>query len=392
MSDRFPEPKIARDFLTKKVIVPTDRWDDLKWGEHAHAFTVAHSAEANVLDEIHGLLNTAITEGKSFGDFKGQMLDLMAEKKWYGGNGHGPDEKDYKNWRIGVMYDTNMRTAYAAEHYRKQLQGAELRPVWVYQSQLTGDNRRPEHAALHDKAFRYDDPFWDTYYPPNGWGCQCFVTTKSEVGAERDGITAGDSGSETLPPIDPTWAYNPGREALAPNFNKYQNLPQDALKQVYANYHKSMDKTRLTGGEFKTLVRRTSAKDYQYANVNYQVGNLETERFEAMRKGGVPDSKIMCTDKQLVHGTGEKRKGQKIPERLFDELYELFQKPEAIYEESVQNKLYIVFHFVKDTKDGNKLKVLLHQIGLGKNTTALQVRTMGYSQYEYTDAMYEKIW
>jgi hypothetical protein len=257
---------------------------------------------------------------------------------------------------------------------------------------MTGDNRRQEHIALNDKAFRYDDPFWDSYYPPNGWGCQCYVTTKSESGAEQDRIVVGDSSGETLPEIDPTWKYNPGHEALAPNFNKYQNLPQDALGQVYAKYHQSMDNTRLTGSEFKTLVKRTSAKDYQHANVNYQVGNLETERFEAMRKSGVPDSKIMCIDKQLVHGTGEKNAAQKIPERLFDELYELFQKPEAIYEEAVQNKLYRVFHFVKDTKDGKKLKALLHQINLGKSATALQIRTLGYAQYEYTGAQYKKIW
>ncbi|MDR2446066.1 MAG: phage head morphogenesis protein [Treponema sp.] len=86
------------------------------------------------------------------------------------------------------MYETNMRTAYMQAQYRKQLQGAELRPIWMYQSQLAGKNRRREHIALHGKAYRYDDPFWDTCYPPNGWGCQCYVTTKSEAGAERDGI------------------------------------------------------------------------------------------------------------------------------------------------------------------------------------------------------------
>jgi hypothetical protein len=285
-----------------------------------------------------------------------------------------------------------MRTAYSAEHYRKQLQGADLRPIWVYQSKMVGDNRRQEHIALNDKAFRHDDPFWDSYYPPNGWGCQCYVTTKSESGAERDGIVVGDSSGETLPEIDPTWKYNPGREALAPNFNKYQNLPQDALKQVYAKYHKSMDNTRLTGGEFKTLVKRTNEADYKPLNVEYQVGNLERERFEAIRKKNVPDSKIMSTDSQLKHATSDKNAGQKIPERLFDDVYELLQEPEAIYEEAVQNKLYRVFHFVKDMKDGKKLKAILHQTTLGKSATALQIRSLGYAQYEYTGAQYEKVW
>jgi uncharacterized protein with gpF-like domain len=385
-------PQKAIDFLSKKIKVETEDWDDLKCGEHAHAFTVAHSSGANILDAVFGLMNTAVAEGVSFQEFRSGMLDTMKDKGWYGGAGHTEKEEKYTNWRIGVIYDTNMRTAYSQAHYREQLEGTRLRPIWVYNSQLTGENRRQEHVALNGKAYRHDDLFWDTYYPPNGWGCECYVTTESEYSAEKAGITTGDSSKDTLPEIDKTWAYNVGREALAPNFNKYQNLPQDALKQIYGQYHKSMDGTRLTGSEFKTLAQRTNEADYKPLNVEYQVGNLEWERYEAMRKKNVPDSKIMSVDKQLWHSTGNKNAEQKIPERLFDELYELLQKPEAIYEEAVQSKLYRVFHFVKDTKDGKKLKVLLHQLGLGENTTALQVRTMGYAQYDYVGAQYEKIW
>ncbi|MDR3355619.1 MAG: hypothetical protein LBO04_00315 [Spirochaetaceae bacterium] len=388
----IPVPQLAIDFLAKKKIVPTDKWDELQYGEHAHAFTVAHSSGANILDDIFALLNRADAEGISFGEFRNGMLDAMKEKGWYGGAGHGKDEKGYINWRIGVIYDTNMRTAYSQAHYREQLRGAELRPIWVYNSLLSGKNRRQEHIALHGRAFRYDDAFWDTYYPPNGWGCECYVTTESEHSAEQAGIGVEDSGKLELPAIDSAWAYNVGREALAPNFSKYTNLPQAALKDIYANYRNSMDGTRLTKGEFQTLIKRTNEADYKYVNAQYQVGNLEAERFEAMRKKGIADSKIMSTDKQLWHGTGDKTANQKVPERLFEELYETLQTPEAIYEESVADKRYRVFHFVKDTKDGNKLKALLHQRNLASGSTALQVRTVGYAQYEYTGGQYEKIW
>ena len=79
-------------------------------------------------------------------------------------------------------------------------------------------------------------------------------------------------------------------------------------------------------------------------------------------------------------------------QKLFDELYELLQRPESIYEESVKNKLYRVFHFVKDMKDGKKLKVLLHTSRNKNSMTALQVRTMGYAEYEYKDGIFTKIW
>lgn len=34
---------------------------------------------------------------------------------------------------------------------------------------------RPEHAALHNVTLPVTDPFWEEFYPPNGWGCRCTV-------------------------------------------------------------------------------------------------------------------------------------------------------------------------------------------------------------------------
>jgi hypothetical protein len=387
-----PVPQKAIDFLAKKIRVETEKWDDLKWGEHAHAFTVAHSAGAGVLDGIHRLLNKAVEDGVSFQEFRNGMLDSMKKSGWYGGAGHTADEKRYVNWRIGVIYDTNMRTAYAQANYREQLEGAELRPVWVYQSQLAGDNRRQEHIALHGRAFRYDDPFWDTYYPPNGWGCECYVNTESEHGAEKAGIKVEDSKNITLPEIDGTWAYNAGREALAPNFTNYKNLPESALKQIYANYRDNMDGTRMVAGEFKTLLKRANEADYKPLHVNYQVGNLEARRFEAMRKAGVEDSKIMAVDSALRHGAADKTPGQRVNEKHFDKLYEAIQEPDFIYEQLKSGKKYRAFHFVKVVENG-KIKAVVYQKDLKNTATSLQVITIGEGNYEYEkNNMYKKIW
>jgi uncharacterized protein with gpF-like domain len=389
----IPEPTEAIRFLERKNLVPTDRWDDLKWGEHAHAFTVAHSTEADILNTLHGLMADAIKNGEAYGTWRNKALELMKSTGWYGGNGHTADDKKYISWRLRIIYDTNMRTAYSAAQYRKQLQDAQGRPVWVYKSKLSGKNRRQEHIALHDKAFRYDDPFWDTYYPPNGWGCQCAVTTKSEAGAKREGITVGDSTKETLPEIDETWAYNAGREALAPNFSKYENLPQDTVKHIYAHYRKSMDTTKTTKGEFRKIIERANEADYKPLNINYEVGNLEGNRFAAMRKAGVMDSKIMATDHDLHHSTGHKNAKQKVPESLFDDVYTMLQEPEKIFREihlahPGQEK---VFHLVKETKGGKKIKIIVHVKTLKTGQTTMQVRTIGYADYDYTGANYDEL-
>ena len=60
-----PKPQEAIDFLKRKRIVETEKWDDLKWGEHAHAFTVAHSANAAILNDLHNILIEAMESGQS---------------------------------------------------------------------------------------------------------------------------------------------------------------------------------------------------------------------------------------------------------------------------------------------------------------------------------------
>lgn len=37
------------------------------------------------------------------------------------------------------------------------------------------DKVRPEHAALNGVTLPPSDPFWEEYYPPNGWNCRCTV-------------------------------------------------------------------------------------------------------------------------------------------------------------------------------------------------------------------------
>jgi uncharacterized protein with gpF-like domain len=190
----------------------------LKRGEHARAFTAAHSVKAGVAEGVHRLLNKALAEGQPFQDFRKGIRAVMEERGWYGWADKAKEDKGYINWRARIIYQTNMRAAYAAARYRKQLAASLSRPIWVYKSQLSGARRRQEHIALHDKAFRYDGPFWNTCYPPNGWECTCYAETRSGYGAERDKILTSDGGGNP-PAVDGAGvqrgAGSPGAELRA---------------------------------------------------------------------------------------------------------------------------------------------------------------------------------
>ena len=444
--ERIPRPNAAIDFLSRKENINTDRWDDLKWGEHSHAFTVAHSVDGDVVDTIHGLMNKAISTGEAFNTFKESMLEMMKEAKWYGGAEHTENDKKYINWRIRVIYDTNMKTAYAAGRYRKQIKNAGMRPIWEYVSKLVGKNRREEHIALHGKAFRYDDPFWNQNYPPNGWGCDCSVVTHSVSSATRDSIDVLSSDDNGNPPnllkpdgtpVDwknfapPEWRYNPGREALAPNFSNFKFLSQeqhkDILKAVMKNYNQSMNGAILPKSEWDIISKRTNEPDYVAAGALFQLGNLSWDDYELVRrKTGIFDSKIMAYDSDLYHSMGHKQlrikkakealKPQDEIQRLinqvvdvkdFDKVFQTYSNPEKIYKEIVEleknksapkdertTETYNLLHFTRSMGAGKVLRIVLRarDTKTPKFKTAIQWVSMEIVEnLEYLKGRYEEI-
>lgn len=136
----------------------------------------------------------------------------------------------------------------SAAHYRAQIVNKVTRPYWQYH-QIQRDSKRDDHALLHLKVFRADDPIWDTFYPPNGWGCGCWIRALTEAQVKSRGLTVSESeghlhdvqrrvatdrrtGEEIMretveyrvtdadgetqaitPP--PEWAYNPGQAAAS---------------------------------------------------------------------------------------------------------------------------------------------------------------------------------
>ena len=79
---------------------------------------------------------------------------------------------------------------------------------------------RPLHLAWHGLTLPHDHPFWDTHFAPNGWGCQCRITsvTKREGEASaRAGLGNPPDGWSDINPktgaaigIDKGFGYAPG--------------------------------------------------------------------------------------------------------------------------------------------------------------------------------------
>lgn len=83
---------------------------------------------------------------------------------------------------------------------------------------------RPEHAALDRVTLPMSDPFWEEYYPPNGWNCRCTVVqvrkTKYPETPHDEAMALGAeaTGKDTKG----IFRFNPGIEQKTfPDYNPY---------------------------------------------------------------------------------------------------------------------------------------------------------------------------
>lgn len=155
----------AIEFFRKKINVPTETWKDLWKAMHARAFSVAGAMKTELLEDLREAVDKAISEGTTLVDFRKDFDKTVQRYGW--------KYKGGKAWRAAVIFNTNLSTAYAVGHYTQMADPDVLkaRPFLRYVGSSSA-NPREEHMQWYNLVLPADDPWWDTHYPPNGWGCK----------------------------------------------------------------------------------------------------------------------------------------------------------------------------------------------------------------------------
>jgi SPP1 gp7 family putative phage head morphogenesis protein len=193
-------PAAAVDYFKQKGLKVSDNWYDLLGEIQNKVFTVANLSKLDVLQDIKDELDKAMNGNVGFAEFKKNLVPTLQAKGWWGkaiDAETGEITKTYPGttrpvqygspYRLKLIYDVNLQTSFMAGRRSRQLENVDERPYWMYVAVM--DSRtRPSHRALHGRVFRYDDPFWQHFYPPNGYRCRCRVRTLSaaEVGMGDD--------------------------------------------------------------------------------------------------------------------------------------------------------------------------------------------------------------
>lgn len=209
-------PEKSIEYFESKGYAISFRWDDMLNEAHAKAFTVAGAMKLDLLAAIRGELDSALKEGKTLQSFRKEMEPILKKHGFWGEvEVTDPQTGEVRTtnvtpWRLRTIYRTNMQSAYMAGRYQAQTED-DNRPYLQYVA-IMDANTRDAHAELNGTVLHKDDPFWDTNYPPNGWGCRCRVRARSERDVERQELKVLDRGK--APSVaDKGFKSNPGKAA-----------------------------------------------------------------------------------------------------------------------------------------------------------------------------------
>jgi len=134
----------------------------------------------NIKKKLEPLATTAIKD--SVGRLREVMNDALEESTRSGlPTGEATEEviealRDYgvsprSNYYVENLVRTHAAIAYGAAHRQSFAGDVDL---WGWEYVTVGDDRvREAHERLDGIKRKVGDPFWEKFWPPNGWGCRC---------------------------------------------------------------------------------------------------------------------------------------------------------------------------------------------------------------------------
>lgn len=210
------DEQVAAFRLRLRNLVGTARWDDISGPMHDRAGMVAGAIKQDLIADILGAVDRSLTEGTGLEVFRRDFRAIVEKHGWHGWTGEGTAKGEA--WRTKVIWKTNISTSYAAGRWA-QLNAKGFKFL-VYRHSHA-EHPRLQHLAWDGLILPIDHPFWQSHFPPNGWGCGCSVRGAMSMAMA---IRLGGDPSKKLPSdwampdprtgapkgIDRGWDHAPG--------------------------------------------------------------------------------------------------------------------------------------------------------------------------------------
>ena len=242
--------------------LPTDVSDTLRYALEENTFTFSGFKTFHAMREIGLSLVAEDGNIKPFSQFK---EDVKA---------------------VNDSYNVN----YLRAEYQQAVGASQMAAKWVdierdgdrydLQYRTAQDNRvREDHALLHGTTLPPSDPFWDKYYPPNGWGCRCTVVQvrhgKYPLSDPELAMKRGDNSTAGVK--QQMFRFNPGKQMkLFPPKHPYYKTPASDGKTV----------SKVASDEFVKRQRKELEAWYKSNMPAVKVGKFSAKRFDVNTSDG----------------------------------------------------------------------------------------------------------
>lgn len=165
--------------------------------------------------------------------------------------------KNYFEEWLKAEYNTAVATGQMAARWLQFEENKDTLPSLTYVTQQ--DARvRDAHKVLDGVTRRVDDPFWDKFYPPNGWNCRCDIIQSADDPTED----FMEPNEEQVPPV---FRNNPGktRKLFADDHPYYET--SNAVKKRLA---KAIAKAKYNsyGDKWNTVLYSSQNDGYLVSN------------------------------------------------------------------------------------------------------------------------------
>lgn len=229
-------PTEVREFFAAKKARPSFSYEDVWREEHVAAFAVAKATEQSIVDLFRDHVQKALEGGLPYEQFARTITPRLQEAGWWGRKQvTDPETGEITHAQLGsparlkLIIQTNTRTARAAGQWTRIERSKAVLPFLRYR-QGSAARHRPDHEAIAERPtiLPVDHPYWTFAYPPNRYGCVCWVEQMTKADRAKQPPTpepdmepievvnkrTGKS-TITIRGIDPTFAFNPGKDRFA---------------------------------------------------------------------------------------------------------------------------------------------------------------------------------
>jgi len=342
----------AIDYLKGKLPEATMKWDDLAGPVHGKVFAIAGATNTDLVADIQKSLVDALKNGTTITQFR---KDFDATVQKYGWTYRGK-----RGWRTSVIFNNNMRSAHMAGRWEQLQANKARRPFLQYRT--AGDARvRPMHRMWNGLIFPIDDAFWQTHYPPNGWGCRCTVRAYGQADLDegnlqvsepfqvktREVVTRDGEITDRVPVgIDPGWDHNVGQSWIAPELalgQKIAALPKP-LQGLLADKAVSPAYQKVLNDNFKAFKTAIKQPVGQAQIVGFMDSGMINAIAEKLPEVELQTTSVSVLDSKTNHLAGRHKANspQVWPEDWANNLPEHFRNYQAVLLDKKSGNLIVV--------------------------------------------------